>query len=296
MRLVTHVRGDGDLFDAWVAHYRGLGVTSFHAIVHGRGSENRHLEQAASAGALRIEEVYEGEFLSEEKGRRLNRLLRSFRGEWVVLVDSDEFLELPYDDLSATTRALSRLGATALRAPLLQRLRADGSLESPARIDSPSDEFPLCSPDLYLHMGQPAAATVKYPLLLCGERTRVNSGNHVKPQGLDTMLVGARGVTHHFKWRAPVLERLRRRAQSAHTWRGESAAYLRYLHESGGRLPLEGAFPCSREALFECGLLRRVSLAGSLADLSRCWLRRALPTPFKRWHQRRTLEAIGPGR
>jgi len=84
----------------------------------------------------------------------------------------------------------------------------------------------------------------------------VNPGYHVRPDGRRTRLSGLRGVTHHFKWRAPVLQRLRERADSGHAFRHESAGYLAYLGVHGYRLPVTGAFRHSRKRLFRRGLLR----------------------------------------
>jgi FlaA1/EpsC-like NDP-sugar epimerase len=55
------------------------------------------------------------------------------------------------------------------------------------------------------------------------------------------------------------------RADSAHPYRGESQQYIKYLGQSGWRLPTEGAFAYSRRALFDRSLLRRATLA----DLAR---------------------------
>jgi len=84
----------------------------------------------------------------------------------------------------------------------------------------------------------------------------VNPGYHVRPDGQRTRLSGLRGVTHHFKWRTPVLQRLLERADSAHAFRHESAGYLAYLGAHDYRLPVGGAFPYSRQRLFRRGLLR----------------------------------------
>jgi hypothetical protein len=45
------------------------------------------------------------------------------------------------------------------------------------------------------------------------------------------------GVTHHFKWRAPALEKIVARAQSHVPWRHESIGYLRYLESHDYKVP-----------------------------------------------------------
>ena len=71
----------------------------------------------------------------------------------MLLVDSDEFLELPLASLEATIEALEHARADALAAPMVQRIRRDGSLDSPSVIADPFGEFPLCAPDLYRDHG-----------------------------------------------------------------------------------------------------------------------------------------------
>ena len=77
------------------------------------------------------------------------------------------------------------------------------------------------------------------------------------------------GVTHHFKFRRTVSQRLDKRINSEYLWRHESVQFREYLANHSGRLPLEGAFPYSREALFRKGLLRKLSLKNRLRSIGR---------------------------
>lgn len=259
MKLVSHVNADGDLIRAFVEHYLALGVTSFHIVLHGSRAQNATLVALASSYPIHFEDEYDTTFDSGEKCRRLNALLKRFRrGEWLLLVDSDEFLELPYD-LRTTVRLLEALGCNALRAPLLQRISETGALDTPEIVDSPHTAFPLCSVDLYAQMGNAEARISKYPLFRCGARTRMNEGgNHSSPNGARTVLSPLLGVSHHFKWRRAVLHRLHARANSQHTWRRQSVRFASYLAEHENRVPVSGAFRYSRAKLFELGLLRRL--------------------------------------
>ena len=255
--LVCHIRGDGDLLEAWLDYYVALGVTRFHFIAHGRRADNETLYRLQPRYPLAIVDAYDGVFLDVEKQRHVQAVLETLRRRWVFFVDSDEMVELPYESLAATIGVLERLGATALSAPMLQRLREDGGLETPSIIGDPFRAMPLCSPDLYAAMGVEEACTEKYPLFFNTETTTVNAGNHLRPDGRRTVLAGLSGVTHHFKWRAPVLHRLRERAESGHAYRHESAGYLAYLGRNGFRLPVGRAFRYSRGDLFRRRLLRR---------------------------------------
>src|SRR5277367_5172859 len=104
--LVSHVNGDGDLLEAWFKYYQGLGISSFHLIVHGPAEENERLYAIKDKYPIVIEDAYQGTFDSNEKKVRLNSLLARMRGRWIVLADSDEFVELPYDSIGATIRML----------------------------------------------------------------------------------------------------------------------------------------------------------------------------------------------
>ncbi|HYB69480.1 MAG TPA: glycosyltransferase family 2 protein [Candidatus Bathyarchaeia archaeon] len=255
LALLAHVHDDGDIIRAWLDHYVALGVNDFHLVVRGPDPTNRELLGLRATYPIIIRDRYEDQFREREKIRRLNAVLEDFRGQWVLVVDPDEFLELPFATVAETISELERLGATCLPAPLLQRLRADGSLDSPAVVPDPFREFPLCSVDLYEAMGS-TAALAKYPLVRCEERTILRGGNHIVPNGAGSDGSPLRGVSHHFKWRRSAVPRIQEYVDTQHPHWEESAAYLTYLARSGSRLPLDGAFPYSRAELFRRGLLR----------------------------------------
>lgn len=268
VKLLSHINNDGDLLEAWFSHYLRLGVTSFHLIVHGPPEENAKLMELKDSFPVVIVESYAGEFDIDEKERRVNAALRDMRGEWILLVDSDEFIEVPYQSLAGTIRIMRLIGMNALWAPLLQRFTANGSIETPDVVADPFAEFPMCSVDLCEEMGVTASPS-KYPLFYCNEKTRVDGGNHGMPHGVLTSASGARGVTHHFKWRKSLLKRLEARIYSSHKWRQESIDYKAYLEHGGYRVPTGEMFPYSRQAMFEKGLLIRPTLTRVLKGLIR---------------------------
>ena len=186
-----------------------------------------------------------------------------------MLVDSDEFVEFPYRDIAETVRKLRSTGANLMAAPMLQRLTADGSLETPPVIDDPFKTFPLCSVDLYQHMGV-VAGSLKFPLFFCATGTEMEEeGNHNPPRGFERRTTAMLGVTHHFKFRRTVSQRLDKRINSEYLWRHESVQFREYLANHSGRLPLEGTFTYSREELFRKGLLRKLSLKNRLRSIGR---------------------------
>ena len=182
-----------------------------------------------------------------------------------MLVDSDEFLELPDRSLSATVNVMRWLRADTLQAPMLQRFAWDGvTVEGGAK---PFEAYPWCSVDLDARPGQPQTVIDRYPIFGLQQRTWLKSGsNHYPPNGLGSRLAPMRGVTHYFKWRPAVQNRQSERADSTHAYRGESQQYIKFLGESGWRLPTDGTFKNSSHALFHRGLLRRPAMV----DLVRC--------------------------
>ena len=145
-----------------------------------------------------------------------------------------------------------------MAAPMLQRLKSDGSLDSPPVIEDPFQIFPSCSVDLYRRMGV-QAEIFKFPLFYCERGTElVEEGNHYPPRGLPPRAAGIVGVTHHFKFRRVLSLRLEKRINSPHLWRNDSLKLQEYLQSHSNRLPLEGTFPYSREELCRRRLLRQL--------------------------------------
>lgn len=268
LRLFSQVNADSDLIEAWLQYYLRLGVDWFHLVVHGRPEENEKLLAIKDSYPITIEEMYQGPFpapvnasnpYNTEKKIRLDSLLARHTQQWVLVVDSDEFVEFPYQDIHETIRNLESANANLLPAPMLQRLKSDGSLDSPPQIEDPFPVFPLCSVDLYRRMGI-KAEIFKFPLFYCGPGTQlVEEGNHYPPLGLEPKAAGTLGVTHHFKFRRCISARLEKRINSKHLWRNDSVGFRQYLDNHSNRLPLDGTFLYSREELFKRRLLRQVS-------------------------------------
>ena len=257
-KLISHVNGDNDLIEAWLKYYLQLGVERFHLVVHGSPEENSRLLAIKDSYPITIEDTYGGSFHIDEKKGRLDAVLARHTGQWVLLVDSDEFVEFPYRDIPETVRHLECARANLLAAPMVQRLTADGSLETPPVIDDPFQFFPFCSVDLYRRMGV-KGDIFKFPLFFCADGTRLSEGgNHHPALGQPPRGSKALAVTHHFKFRRTVSRRLESRINSAHPWRHESAQFREYLAEHSNRLPLESAFVYSRDELFRRELLRKL--------------------------------------
>jgi Glycosyl transferase family 2 len=274
LRLVSHVSGDcsdDDLLEAWLRYYVDLGVTSFNLIVHGTQAENAKLFALKDRFPIVIMDSYNDEFTDEEKKKRVDSVLATMTGQWLLFVDSDEFVEFPFRTIASTIRMLELARGNMLFAPMLQHMTPDGSLNTPEVIDDPFRTLPLCSVSLYEKMGTNASIN-KFPLFYCTNGTAlVEGGNHSPPLGAPTATRSLLGVTHHFKFRTHklLLRRLDKRIHSSNTFRHESEQYLRYLKMHEYRLPLEDSFYYSRDELFRRDLLRRFTFRSALRFVRR---------------------------
>src|SRR5262249_9399340 len=143
------------LADAFVRHYENF--ADVHIILHGPEHESPVVVELAKSGRLKIHSKYDSEFSGAEKGARLSSAAQDFVGRWVLTVDSDELVEFPYATVYETIEALKAIGLSSLRAPMLQRLRHDGTIDSSEIIRDPFAEFPLCSENLYRAVGSSGA-------------------------------------------------------------------------------------------------------------------------------------------
>jgi O-antigen biosynthesis protein len=254
-RLISFVgEDDSDIIPFFLEHYRKLGITEFHILLHGDWTE-QVLQPLCSDDVLivdRLQVPYGDEF----KSSTIETHARRFAGEWLIFADADEFLELPFGSLQRTVAALCCLGVEELPATLLQRASADGSL-GPLAAMPPDSVFPCYDYLLAERMidGAPIWKS-KYPLARIGERFSYRRGNHFPHAGTPSTHVAVRGVVHHFKWR----DRLRRsilRRRGGGSNQHEQDEYLKWLEHNDFRVPTFGLRRYSRNALFQGGFLVR---------------------------------------
>jgi len=262
VRLVAHVGiQDRDILPHWLAHYRALGVGDIHLVLHGpwRSCGFPAGADGDFGDGVIIADEYEGPFEEAIKTARLTRAVQRFVGDWVLVADADEFLELPFSTLAATLRALRGFGMTSLPAILLQRVAADGRLHE---VDATTDlaaTFPLATPLLVERMsrdGIPPWKT-KHSLFLVRADTVVRRGHHLAPDETGISGFGLQAVVHHFKWRASLLRSLSERGRNDRANGGEMRVVAEWLARHDNVLPIDDAFPCSRDLLVSRGLLRR---------------------------------------
>jgi len=132
LKLVSHVNADSDLIEAWLKYYLGLGVERFHLVVHGTRDENERLLAVRDSYPVTIEDSYEGSFHIEEKKNRLDAVLARHTGGglcWWIVTSS---WNSPIGIFPRPCAPLGSVHANVMAAPMLQRLTASGSLETPA--------------------------------------------------------------------------------------------------------------------------------------------------------------------
>jgi hypothetical protein len=136
---------DLDILPAFYRHYDRLGVSSFHFVVHGDDDLVAKVKASGRDLDVTISNVVLGPFDEATKCHELTKAIRPFAGEWVLLADTDEFLELPYRDLATAVRALNAFGLTSLPAKVVDRITPNGSLPDIGSDDDPQTVFPYLS-------------------------------------------------------------------------------------------------------------------------------------------------------
>jgi len=258
-RLLSFVgQDDSDILPFFLDHYRGLGIGAFHLILHGTWAK-AELTPLLAAADVTIE-CFNGEpYSALLRIESLEEIARQFEGEWIVVVDADEFLELPYSSLGRTIDALTVLGMNELPAALLQRAAPDGKLHSLAE-GAPEAVFTRYDYRLAERMDTELPLwKTKYPLLRVGPAFRLWMGNHHPANGRAAMHLPIRGVLHHFKWRDRLLRSVSRQRgePGARGNQVEQDAYRRWFEENGRRIPTDGLKVCGRSQLLEGGQLIR---------------------------------------
>jgi glycosyltransferase involved in cell wall biosynthesis len=256
VRLISFIGvSDSDLIPFFLAHYRPLGVSEFHLFLHGSwmGDELVPLRAADLTIAGMTDEPY----ADSMRGPIIGDYARGFLGDWLIVVDPDEFLELPYPSLKRTIAALSCLGAEELPASLLQRVSAEGRL--PARSDGATLDslFPCLAfrPTERMDVLSPIWKS-RYPLVRVGERFSLLRGNHLPHAGRATAHLPIRGVVHHFNWRDRLLRSIKEK-RGAGSNQDEIGAHRRWREANDCRVPSEGLQSYSRALLFDLGYLVR---------------------------------------
>ena len=230
------------LLDAFFTHYQSLGIERFLIALH--FPEPTDPERKAALQEVCRKRIGEPEIIVEEPWHEnasdpLRDELRARAGHgWHLLVDADEFQNYQRP-LSAVIEAAEADRQLVVGGVMIDRVAADGALTG-------------WSPEVGLDAGYPLGGFLTAELL--GGNARkivlahsdvhdVSTGNHrvpgMRPRNKPIVMI------HHFKWRAGVLEYLRKRAEmfASGTWREvapasreEAMRLMSHVAENGGKI------------------------------------------------------------
>ncbi|WP_017600169.1 glycosyltransferase family 2 protein [Nocardiopsis lucentensis] len=239
------------LLQAWVEHYRTLGISVFHLALHVPehalpGTEQRLRDTLASRG-ITPALVKHGPW-HETTNAHLRDRLRARAGKgWHLIADSDEFHTFP-TSLADTIATAEQAGHAIVRGLMLDRVARTGALTA---WPPPEREPRGAGLREHLDAAYPLGGWLTHRLLLGDPRKIVlaradvplTTGNHRAPghHPADGQVV----VVHHFKWRFGVEADLRRRIVrfTSGTWtetspavRHEADRFLTHLGDNQGRI------------------------------------------------------------
>lgn len=226
-----------DLLPHFVRWYQRLGLDRFLLVMHGSWSPESLATIASLPGVECVRQV-EGSFCTVLSCAELTAIALRHVGEWTVVVDADEFLEMPVPTLREMVAVLEAAGVDERYASLLQRMAADGSLPEMGADSDRDALFPMMQPGLTEHMGMhPPTWKSKYPFARIGPDFVYQRCNHLQGNSRSLAHVPVRAVLHHFKWRSRLFDAFTRERGEGEK-AGEMAVYGHYLAEeraAGGR-------------------------------------------------------------
>jgi hypothetical protein len=255
IRFVSVVGSDTGLLDAAIAHYRGLGVESFHLAAHIESFADAEFQRAQDVLArheLAFDAVHQGPWDEDLNAYLIRAQMRRHPSDWWVVADLDEFhvYDRPLTDIVA---ACEVGGHAYVMGALLDRVAADGSLPALNPATSIWDQYALAGlVTLRVLRGMTSKVT------LARGDVQLHLGQHGALTGRSLPATEAFAQVHHFKWTDSVLPRLTQRVQaySSGDWHLtyplivlESRRMLRYFEANGGRIDITA----EKLALHRCG-------------------------------------------
>ncbi|MGW0562794.1 glycosyltransferase family 2 protein [Streptomyces sp. NPDC003016] len=200
---------EDDLLAAFVEHYRNAGITEFFTAFHFPDHVPEEERQRVLGTWRRLAGppaiVSTGPWHEHLHGELRDRL-RHIAGEgWHAIADSDEFhaYPRPIDDLITEAESESH---PYVRGVLLDRVAADGGLEGTHGTADLDLRYPLGG---FITAGLTKGNPRK--IILVRSDVELALGSHYSPAVRIPFTQGRIIPVHHFKWRPPVLDDLRRR-------------------------------------------------------------------------------------
>ncbi|WP_411574890.1 glycosyltransferase family 2 protein [Streptomyces fradiae] len=229
------------LLAAWTAHYRRLGIErfllAFHFPDHVPDAQRHQLLAAVHALGIAPVQVSTGPW-HEHTNTLLRDGLREKAGPgWHLIADADEFQTYPAP-LAAVIGQAEDTGRKVVGGLMLDRVAADGSFASWRPGPGLERAFPLGGHLTHrLLQGDPRKIVLAHSSVTVASGNHRASGHKPDPHTL--------ACVHHFKWRAGVLDDLRRRVErfSSGAWaehtpavRSEASRLLEHVDRHSGRI------------------------------------------------------------
>jgi hypothetical protein len=255
IRFVSVVGSDTGLLDAALAHYRCLGVESFHLTGHIESfddPEYRRAQDVLARHGLAFSAVHQGPWDEDLNAYLIRAQMRRHPADWWVVADLDEF-HVYGRPLTGIIAACEAGGYDYVMGALLDRVAADGSLPALQTTASIWAQYALAG---LVTLRVLRGATSK--VTLARGNVQLHLGQHGALTGRALPAAEAFAQVHHFKWTGSVLPRLTRRVQaySSGEWHltypmitRESRRLLKHLEANGGRIDVTA----EELALHRCG-------------------------------------------
>lgn len=231
-----------ELLDAFISHYQALGIDRFLIALHfpeatdqGRKADLHDVcRNRIGKPAIVVEEPWH-----ENASDPLRDELRDRAGSgWHLLVDPDEFhnYQIPLSTVIAAAEAAQE---RVVGGVMIDRVAADGTLAEWSPEVGLDDSYPLGG----FLTAELLGGNARKIVLAHSDVRDVSTGNHrvpgMRPRNKPIVMI------HHFKWRAGVLEYLRKRAEmfASGVWqevapasRQEAMRLLAHVAENGGKI------------------------------------------------------------
>lgn len=238
MKMLVNIAHDIALLDHFREHYLNIGITEFHIGVFEGGQFVREIENWAwrysdhvRTHRFEIEEGLQGarDSVDQNKTRELVVAL----DEWYAVADLDEFVVF---NSGATfpekVEDACGLRVTAVTGGMYDRVTPNGYLPDLLE-DDIWDQFPVCL-ELTKHLVRGNSSK----MVLARGDVPVTNGHHADPSRPSLHVA----QVHHFKWRASVVEMLKKRMAHYKAIGGcwlDCQNVLDHLRMNGGFLNIE---------------------------------------------------------